>query len=230
MLKHKSLEQDVNELRNVAQFIAESLEGAILDGTLQPGTRLVQTEIADRFGVSRLPVRDALQILQRKELVVVLPRRGMAVRSVTEKEVRELSELRMILECYAFVASAPLLNETDLEQAESLIREQEEGFEGDFLLQMEIDERFHFKLISKFDNDEVKNQIRQLWRRIKLLRAIARDVKDWNRMSVAGHKKIVAAIRVRNFEEARKELEAGMIRSRNERLERVKELNRSLQV
>jgi DNA-binding GntR family transcriptional regulator len=220
------LAQNVNELLNVSQFIADSLEKMILDGTLQPGARLVQTEIAEQFGVSRLPVRDALQILQRKELAVVLPRRGMAVRPVTEKEVRELSELRLVLEGYAFAASAPQLTETDLKQLEALIHEQEACAETDFLRQMEIDERFHFMLISRFDNDEAKKQIRQLWRRIRLLRAIARDVKDWNRLSVAGHKRIVSAIRGQDYEQARRELEAGILRSREERLLRVAELNR----
>jgi len=66
----------INELKNVAQFIAQKLEEMILIGTLAPGQHLVQTDIATQFGVSRLPVRDALRILEKRELAVTKPRHG----------------------------------------------------------------------------------------------------------------------------------------------------------
>jgi len=72
-----NLNAGINELKNVAQFIAQKIEEMILVGTLAPGQHLVQTDIAAQFGVSRLPVRDALKILEKRELAVTQPRRGV---------------------------------------------------------------------------------------------------------------------------------------------------------
>src|SRR5690554_3140508 len=107
----------VNDLQNVAQFIAGQLERMILDGTLAPGTRLIQTEIAEQYKVSRLPVRDAFRILEKKELVVALPRKGMEVRRVSAKEALELFELRWLLERYAAEQSLYKFQSEDVEEA-----------------------------------------------------------------------------------------------------------------
>lgn len=222
--KQEPLDQYVNGLPNVAQFIAEQLERMILDGTLAPGHRLVQTDIAERFGVSRLPVRDALQILEKKELAVNQPRRGMIVRPIEAKEVRELFELRLVLEGYAFSISAPLLAESDLERAERLVGQQEAT--DDFVQLMGIDEQFHLLLLTRFDNSEAMKHIGQVWRRIKVMRSFARDVRDWKAHSVESHRQILSMLRGKKFKEAQQCLESGIRRGRDEILEQVAVLNR----
>lgn len=78
----------------LAHFIAGELVRAIELGTYKPGERLVEAELAARYGVSRAPVREALRMLTRDELVVQRPRRGTVVTELTPAEISEMFELR----------------------------------------------------------------------------------------------------------------------------------------
>lgn len=81
--------------------IEASLRQAILDGALSPGQKLVEGEIARQFGVSRSPVREAIQELERQGYVVKSPRRGTYVTELTAEDVTEVYTLRLVLEGYA---------------------------------------------------------------------------------------------------------------------------------
>lgn len=81
--------------------IEESLRQAILDGALLPGQKLVEGEIARQFGVSRSPVREAIQELERQGYVVKKPRRGTFVTELSAEDVTEVYSLRVLLEGYA---------------------------------------------------------------------------------------------------------------------------------
>lgn len=80
------------------ETVADRLRDEILEGRLAAGSRLVEAELADRFGVSRGPVRDALQELARAGLAVDLPRRGTFVSSLTEQDLEEVYVLRRAIE------------------------------------------------------------------------------------------------------------------------------------
>ncbi|WP_445529969.1 GntR family transcriptional regulator [Streptomyces cyslabdanicus] len=82
-------------------IVGESIRSSIYDGTFAPGTRLVEQELAQRYSVSRLPVREALRVLHNEGLVEHLPTRGMVVRTLDERQVAELYDLREVLEVLA---------------------------------------------------------------------------------------------------------------------------------
>src|SRR4051812_12974202 len=94
----------VNETHRIRRYsttpdlIAETLREEILRGSIAPGQALRQEELADRFGVSRLPVRDALLRLEAQGLVHVYPNRGAFVITLSADEVREIYDLRILLE------------------------------------------------------------------------------------------------------------------------------------
>lgn len=79
--------------------LIETLRRDILAGTLPPGSLLMQTELAARFGVSRIPVRDALQALAAERLVTVVPGKGARVIRLGPQELAEVYDLRILLEC-----------------------------------------------------------------------------------------------------------------------------------
>jgi DNA-binding GntR family transcriptional regulator len=203
----------INDLKNVAQFIAHKLEEMILVGTLAPGQHLVQTEIAAQFGVSRLPVRDALKILEKRELAVTQPRRGVIVRPLNLQEVADLYELRRLLEGHAFSRSVRSFEPADIAEAEAIIRKQESLTMGEFIQVLDLDERFHIKLCSRCDNAEIRAYLAKIWSRIRVLRSLERDWEDWNRNSVKSHRGILAAIKAEDFKKARLLLEDGIDRA-----------------
>jgi len=205
------LNNSINELQNVSQFIAHKLEDMILSGELEPGRHLVQTDIATQFGVSRLPVRDALKILEKRELAITQPRRGLIVRPLKPHEVTDLYELRLLLESHAFAQSVKNLTPTDLAAADAIIRQQESLGMDHFLTLLDLDEKFHFQLFSCCTNAETKSCLARIWSRIRVLRALARYEEDWNKNSIRSHRAILSAIRQRDFKKARGLLEKGIL-------------------
>lgn len=219
-----SLNAGINELKNVAQFIAQKLEEMILVGTLAPGQHLVQTDIAAQFGVSRLPVRDALRILEKRELAVTKPRHGVIVRPLNIQEVHDLYELRRLLEGHAFSRSVKNFGDPDCAETEAIIRRQESLTMGQFIEILDLDERFHMKLCSRCENEEIKAYLAKIWSRIRVLRSLERDWEDWNKNSVKSHRSILAAIRAEDFKRARQLLEEGIDRAEAQIAETVTRL------
>lgn len=87
-----------DDLRPLREQVRDVLRARILDGTLLPGTRIYEREVAAEHGVSRVPVREAIRMLEAEGLVAVAPRRGVVVRELARKDVEDLFDLREALE------------------------------------------------------------------------------------------------------------------------------------
>jgi DNA-binding GntR family transcriptional regulator len=100
-----SLDQVVARLtsgyRSISEMVYDVIKEAIVSGSFAPGERLPQEELAAAIGVSRIPVRSALIQLDAEGLVTFSPRRGAVVRSLSSAQIREIFELRQLLETYA---------------------------------------------------------------------------------------------------------------------------------
>lgn len=106
-------------------IIEESLRAAILDGRLPCGTALRQQEIADLFGVSRMPVREALRQLEAQSLLNVVQHKGAVVAPLITSNALETYALRSVLETFALRLSIPLLDDNDLAMAAGYIEQLE---------------------------------------------------------------------------------------------------------
>jgi len=84
---------------------------------------------------------------------------------------------------------------------------------GEFIQILDLDERFHIKLCSRCDNDEIKAYLAKIWSRIRVLRSLERDWEDWNKNSVKSHRGILAAIKAEDYRKARQLLEDGIDRA-----------------
>ncbi len=89
-----------------SEGLLDALREAILTGRYAPGTRLVQDDLAEAFGISRIPLREALRRLEGEGLVVISPNRGAIVRPLAPKDVVDLYELRLALESLALRRAA----------------------------------------------------------------------------------------------------------------------------
>ena len=92
---------DMNEFLPLRDVVFNTLRKAILTGQLKPGERLMEVHLADRLGVSRTPIREAIRKLELEGLVVMIPRRGAMVASITEKDLKDVLEVRLTLEMLA---------------------------------------------------------------------------------------------------------------------------------
>ena len=86
---------DMNEFLPLRDVVFNTLRKAILTGQLKPGERLMEVHLADRLGVSRTPIREAIRKLELEGLVTMIPRRGAEVAQITEKSLRDVLEVRL---------------------------------------------------------------------------------------------------------------------------------------
>lgn len=103
------------ELPSVVELVAARLRALVVSGELAPGVRLVEERLAERFGISRPPLREALRVLQGEGLVTSLPRRGFVVATVDPDAVREIYTLRFALERLAVELGVPVTDPARIE-------------------------------------------------------------------------------------------------------------------
>ena len=85
---------NMNEYLPLRDVVFNTLRQAILKGELKPGERLMEIALAERLGVSRTPIREAMRKLEQEGLVVMIPRRGAQVANITEKDLNDVLEVR----------------------------------------------------------------------------------------------------------------------------------------
>lgn len=108
---------------NLREHIERLVRNAILDGTFAAGERLVESALAEQLNVSRAPVREALASLEREGVVVHVPRRGYSVIEFTDKDVKEIYSLRLLLETEALRRAMGRATAQDLAEMQCIVDE-----------------------------------------------------------------------------------------------------------
>lgn len=134
--------------RTVSAAVAESLRQRILDGTLAPGIQLRQDALAEEFGISRIPIREALLQLEASGLVKIIPHRGAVVAGLSVEEVEDIFQLRVELEPPLLALSAPRFSKADYRGLRALTDEYGAALEaGQVERWGELNRRFHLDLL-----------------------------------------------------------------------------------
>ncbi|HZD17257.1 MAG TPA: GntR family transcriptional regulator [Actinomycetota bacterium] len=136
--------QEMLDRDTTAKVVAERLRDEIQDGTLSPGTRLRQNEVARRFGVSTTPVREAFAQLQAEGLVRIDPHRGAVVFRPTTDDLVEFYEIREVLESLAVVRAIPYLRPEVVRELSALVERMRRA--EDARRWLRLNDEFHLKL------------------------------------------------------------------------------------
>lgn len=139
--------------------IEEKLRNAILDGSLPSGTALRQQELASLFGVSRMPVREALRQLEAQSLLRVETNKGAVVAPLITEDAVDAYALRILLESEALRLSIPLLDTQDLDTARRCIEQME--IETDYSHMGALNRAFHMALYAKTRNARLMRLVEQ---------------------------------------------------------------------
>ena len=150
--------------------LADQLVDMIVSGELKPGQRLVEADIADRFGVSRGPVRTAFSRLERGGLVDLLPKRGMVVVEMTAHDVIEVYEVRVALEMVAIRAVATRARDLNLGSLETYVNQLVTASnDGDRAQAIQADLAFHRELCQLSTNQRLVRAWESLSNQIRLV-------------------------------------------------------------
>lgn len=153
----------INEYLPLRDVVFQTLRQAILRGELEPGERLMEIHLADRLGVSRTPIREAIRKLELEGLVVMIPRRGAVVASITEKDMKDVLEVRRTLEMLAVEVACDRISREQLDK----LREAHENFEkvcedGDLIRLTQADVAFHDVIYDATNNQRLVTTLNNL--------------------------------------------------------------------
>ncbi|MFD3837167.1 GntR family transcriptional regulator [Streptomyces sp. NPDC058642] len=184
----------------VRERVLVTLRQEIIAGRLRPGDRLVERELAERFGVSRVPVREAIRALVTEGFVHFETPRRTVVRRLTPKDVKELFELREALEVYAAALAASRATPQDLAEVEQLLDQAATATEaGDAETITDINSRLHDRIVSMAGNSLLTQALEPVAGR---LRWMTRRNEEWPQLLVE-HRELYEAIASGDPERAR---------------------------
>ena len=116
------LHLEMNEYLPLRDVVFNTLRQAILRGELKPGERLMEIALSQRLGVSRTPVREAIRMLEQEGLVIMIPRKGAQVAEISEKDLKDVLEVRLGLEELAVRIACQRITEEELEELERAVK------------------------------------------------------------------------------------------------------------
>lgn len=198
--------------------VCNAIRQAIISGELKPGERLKQSELADQLGVSRMPVREALQKLETEGLVVIEPHKGAIVKSISVSDIEEIYSLRAELEKMAIYQSVDLFTNEDILQLSVLVDRMEAAQDVDEFIADNIE--FHKLLVKRCSWERLKSFIGNLWNGFpqQTPHVIAGQMETSN----VEHREILNAIKARDKETAANLLSEHINRTRENLINNIK--------
>ncbi len=143
-MKEPNFEVKMNEYLPLRDVVFHTLRQAILKGELKPGERLMEIQLARKLGVSRTPIREAIRKLELEGLVLMIPRKGAEVAEITEKNLRDVLEVREALEKLAVQLACDQITKAGVRKLREAAEAFEEALTGGNVTEIaEADEHFH---------------------------------------------------------------------------------------
>jgi len=163
------MQQNMNEYLPLRDVVFNTLRQAILTGALKPGERLMEIHLADRLGVSRTPIREAIRKLELEGLVVMIPRKGAQVAKITIKNLKDVLEVRRALDILAVELACERMSEDCKVELKAALDEFANAVKGSNTKDItEADVKFHDIINKSTGNDRliqlVNNLAEQMYR------------------------------------------------------------------
>lgn len=198
------LKVNMNEYLPLRDVVFHTLRQAILKGELEPGERLMEIQLANRLGVSRTPIREAIRKLELEGLVLMIPRKGAEVAKISQKSLKDVLEVRRSLEELAIELACQRMTEDEIRELEDAQKAFAAAVEkGEAMSIAETDEHYHDIIYNGTGNIrlvQILNNLREQMYRFRL-----EYIKDADKRQVlmAEHEIILKAVRQRKSAEAK---------------------------
>ena len=191
--------------RALYEDVAELLRQRIFNRTLEPGSWIDELKIAEEYGISRTPLREALKVLATEGLVTMKVRRGAYVTEVNEKDLADVFHLMAVLEADAAGTVAHTATDKQLLELEALHQELEKAAKNrkDYIKFFTLNEAFHIRLLQIADNKWAGQMVADLRKVMKLNRAQSLLKEGRIDESLAEHAAVMTALKQRDAKRAR---------------------------
>ena len=221
---------NMNEYLPLRDVVFNTLRQAILRGELKPGERLMEIQLANKLGVSRTPIREAIRKLELEGLVLMIPRKGAEVAEITEKNMRDVLEVRKALEELAVQLACEKITDEEIEEMKKAAEEFKMILKSKDITEIaEADVRFHDIIYMATDNQKLilllNNLREQMYRyRVEYLK----DVES-RKTLVEEHYAVYRALKARNQQQAVKDICIHIVNQQNAILRSLEQMNKEEQ-
>lgn len=193
----------MDEFLPLRDVVFNTLRQAILTGELKPGERLMEIHLANKLGVSRTPIREAIRKLELEGLVTMIPRRGAEVAQITGKSLQDVLEVRRSLDALCAELACERISDEDIERLEVACKEFEEATKkGDMRAIASADVSLHDIIVQATGNKRLVQLVNNLAEQMYRYRfEYIKDFSVYSRL-IEEHRVIFEAIRDKNKEVA----------------------------
>jgi DNA-binding GntR family transcriptional regulator len=186
----------IEQHQTLRERLADYLKDSIIKGHLKPGERIAEPELAERFGISRTPVREAFRQLESEGFLTVIPRRGATVSPITDRDVKEFYTIKALLEGYAARIACPKFTEKEIRKMESLNSQMSTFTENDDVKNfLRSDNQLHDVFLEVCGNEKLFSLVHTVVQQFERLRIAALSIPGRMKKSVSQHKDIIEAFK-----------------------------------
>ncbi|HEY8344092.1 MAG TPA: GntR family transcriptional regulator [Bacillota bacterium] len=197
------MEGKIKEYKSLSRLVYEQLRNDIYYGVLLPGSKVVVDRLSKEYGVSKIPIREAIQKLAAEGLVEVAPHKGAVVTVYSPRDVEEIYAVRSVLEPFATRLAAEKMSDSELQILEGLYQQMAEATEEkDYRRIPQINHEFHQNLYKFSQNRWLYKILMDLWGRTRRSNAAFTFVKEHAERMFAEHQALMKALRERDAEAA----------------------------
>jgi DNA-binding GntR family transcriptional regulator len=209
------LDNSFAERRSLGHDVFEYLKNAIIDQTIMPGSRLVESKIADMLGISRTPLREALHKLEREDWIEQVPSGGFQVVTLTREDIEQTFGIRSVLEAYAARLAAENCRDKDLIPLEKKMKEYQKCLELNKTDKLQIiNTQFHDLLYALSKSAKLIKMINQLRAQISRFRRIILKQDNYAQKSNDDHIHMLEAIKDRDGKAVEQLVRAHILRGK----------------
>lgn len=197
------LKVNMSEYLPLRDVVFNTLRQAILRGELKPGERLMEIQLANKLGVSRTPIREAIRKLELEGLVLMIPRKGAEVADISEKSLRDVLEVRKALEELAVKLTCDKIKSAQIRELRQAAEEFRRTLKSNDITQIaEADVRFHDVLYEATDNQKLVQLLNNLREQMYRYRIEYLKRQEAYPQLLTEHEEIIRRIENREKDEA----------------------------
>ena len=215
---------EMNEYLPLRDVVFQTLRQAILKGELKPGERLMEIQLAQKLGVSRTPVREAIRKLELEGLVLMIPRKGAEVAEITIKDLEDVLEVRAALEELAVCDACENITEEQILALKEAADNFQAALESDDLVKCaETDMAFHEIIYSATNNKrllQILNNLREQMYRYRM--EYVKDIRQRSNL-VEEHRELLDAISSRDSIKAKELTKTHLLNQQQEVINNIQE-------
>ena len=204
MSMENGFQVNADEYLPLRDVVFNTLRQAILTGEMKPGERLMEIHLAEKLGVSRTPIREAIRKLELEGFVVMIPRRGTYVADISIRDITEIYEIRACLDELAAGLAAERITNDELERLNRLLVEFGQCINaGNMERIVEVDTAFHEVLYTASRNARLHSIINNLREQVTSIRGRSMSYPGRLHDTMNEHRTLVDFIAARDVEGAR---------------------------